>query len=110
MPSTASLDRQFSGGSELGGRCPDDAVQSFSIKQRDNSLLVAVEDGSIFAVGSVTDAGKITLNYVSPDVRFLGVSRALLGALEGGPQSEATYDARSPAPRRPAASITQRLC
>ena len=30
MPSTASLDRQFSGGSELSGRLPDDAVQSFS--------------------------------------------------------------------------------
>jgi GNAT superfamily N-acetyltransferase len=53
------------------------------IKQPDNSLLVVVEDGSILAVGSVTDAGKITLNYVSPDVRFCGVSRALLGALEG---------------------------
>ena len=31
---------------------------------------------------SVTDEGEITLNYVSPDVRFRGVSRALLGALE----------------------------
>ena len=52
------------------------------IKQPDNSLLVAVEDDRILAVGSVTDAGKITLNYVSPDARFRGVSRALLGALE----------------------------
>jgi GNAT superfamily N-acetyltransferase len=33
-------------------------------------------------VGSVTDAGQINLNYVSPDARFRGVSRALLGALE----------------------------
>jgi GNAT superfamily N-acetyltransferase len=45
-------------------------------------LLVAVERGAILAVGSVTDAGEITLNYVSPDARFRGVSRALLGALE----------------------------
>lgn len=52
------------------------------IKQPDNSLLVAVEDDRILAVGSVTDAGKITLNYVSPDARFRGVSRALLGGLE----------------------------
>jgi GNAT superfamily N-acetyltransferase len=52
------------------------------ISQPDNSLLVAVEDGAILAVGSVTDAGKITLNYVSPDARFQGVSRALLYALE----------------------------
>jgi hypothetical protein len=34
------------------------------------------------AVGSVTDMGAITFNYVSPDARFRGVSRALLGALE----------------------------
>jgi GNAT superfamily N-acetyltransferase len=48
----------------------------------DNSVLVAVEDGRILAVGAVTDAGEITLNYVSPDARFRGVSRALLRALE----------------------------
>jgi GNAT superfamily N-acetyltransferase len=47
-----------------------------------NSVLVAVESGTILAVGSVTDAGEITLNYVSPDTRFRGVSRALLVALE----------------------------
>jgi GNAT superfamily N-acetyltransferase len=41
-----------------------------------------VEDGTILAVGCVTDAGEITLNYVSPEARFRGVSRALLGALE----------------------------
>lgn len=35
-----------------------------------NSVLVAVDDDSILAVGSVTDAGEITLNYVSPDARF----------------------------------------
>ena len=33
-------------------------------KQPDNSLLVAVENGQILAVGSVTDAGTIGLNYV----------------------------------------------
>jgi GNAT superfamily N-acetyltransferase len=47
-----------------------------------NSLLVAVEDGGILAVGCVTNAGEINLNYVSPDARFRGVSRALLRALE----------------------------
>jgi GNAT superfamily N-acetyltransferase len=48
----------------------------------DNSLLVAVEDDSILAVGCVTKFGEITLNYVSPDARFRGVGAALLGALE----------------------------
>jgi GNAT superfamily N-acetyltransferase len=52
------------------------------IAQPDNSVLVAVEGESILAVGAVTDAGEINLNYVSPDARFRGVSRALLGALE----------------------------
>jgi hypothetical protein len=47
-----------------------------------NSVLVAVDDNSILAVGAVTDAGEITLNYVSPDVRFRGVSRAMLTTLE----------------------------
>jgi GNAT superfamily N-acetyltransferase len=52
------------------------------IARLDNSLLVAVEHGTILAVGSVTNGGEITLNYVSPDARFRGVSRAMLGALE----------------------------
>jgi GNAT superfamily N-acetyltransferase len=47
-----------------------------------NSVFVAVEDGNILSVGAVTNAGEITLNYVSPDARFRGVSRAMLRALE----------------------------
>ena len=52
------------------------------VNQPDNSVLVAIEDQDILAVGSVTDAGTIGLNYVSPDARFRGVSLALLRALE----------------------------
>lgn len=52
------------------------------VNQPDNSILVAVANQTILAVGSVTDAGMIGLNYVSPDARFQGVSRALLRALE----------------------------
>lgn len=52
------------------------------VKQTENSVLVAVENQDILAVGSVTDAGTIGLNYVSPDARFRGVSRALLRTLE----------------------------
>jgi GNAT superfamily N-acetyltransferase len=50
--------------------------------QPGNSLMVAVEAGTVLAVGSVTDAGEITLNYVAPAARFRGVSRAMLRALE----------------------------
>ena len=52
------------------------------IASPNGSVLVAVERGTILAVGSVTNAGEVTLNYVSPDARFRGVSRALLRALE----------------------------
>jgi GNAT superfamily N-acetyltransferase len=52
------------------------------IARPDASMLVAAESGAIVAVGMVTDAGEIILNYVSPDARFRGVSRALLAAPE----------------------------
>jgi GNAT superfamily N-acetyltransferase len=52
------------------------------VSQAGNSLMVAVDTGTIVGVGSVTDKGEITLNYVSPDARFRGISRALLRALE----------------------------
>jgi GNAT superfamily N-acetyltransferase len=52
------------------------------VGQADNSVLVAVETSDILAVGSVTEAGRIGLNYVSPDARFRGISRAMLRALE----------------------------
>ena len=52
------------------------------IVQPDNWLLVALEDESVLAVGLVTDVGEIRLNYVSPDARFRGVSKAMLAALE----------------------------
>jgi GNAT superfamily N-acetyltransferase len=50
--------------------------------RRDHPLLVAVGAGDILAVGSVTQAGEITMNYVSPAARFRGVSSTLLAALE----------------------------
>lgn len=52
------------------------------LAQRGNALLVAAREETIVGVGAVTDAGEITLNYVSPDARFCGVSKTLLKALE----------------------------
>jgi GNAT superfamily N-acetyltransferase len=52
------------------------------LAEPDNSILVAIIDGRIASVGAVRDSGEITLNYVSPDARFKGVSRTLLAALE----------------------------
>ena len=65
----------------LGNKTPDGFMSW--LRQPNNSVLVAVENDTVLAVGSVTDEGKITLNYVSPDARFRGVSRAMLAALEG---------------------------
>src|ERR1041384_5849816 len=47
-----------------------------------NSVLLAVEGNAVLAVGSATEEGEITLNYVSPEARVRGVSRALIAALE----------------------------
>jgi GNAT superfamily N-acetyltransferase len=47
-----------------------------------NFVYIAVDDGGIAGVAAMTHAGLVTLNYVSPDARFKGVSKALLAALE----------------------------
>ena len=64
----------------LGNKTPEIFISWLT--QPDNSLLVAADGSDILGVGAVTDAGEITLNYVSPDARFRGVSRAMLVALE----------------------------
>lgn len=45
-------------------------------------MLVAERNGAIAAVGSLSGPDEIGLNYVSPDYRRQGVSKAMLGALE----------------------------
>jgi GNAT superfamily N-acetyltransferase len=49
---------------------------------RGRSLLVAVEDDAIRAVGGLAHPGEITLNYVAPGARLRGISSAMLAALE----------------------------
>jgi GNAT superfamily N-acetyltransferase len=43
---------------------------------------VAEESGQIVGFSAITRDGHITLNYVSPDARFKGVSKSLLARLE----------------------------
>jgi GNAT superfamily N-acetyltransferase len=52
------------------------------IGQANGSMLVGVEGDRVLAVGGVFDSGEITLNYVSPDARLRGISKAMLQALE----------------------------
>ena len=47
-----------------------------------NTILVAERDGEIAACGAFNTGRKIILNYVSPQHRFAGVSKALLEAME----------------------------
>jgi GNAT superfamily N-acetyltransferase len=64
----------------LANKTPENLIAW--IARPSNCLLVAVENDAVLSVGCVTDAGEITLNYVSPGARFRGVSRAMLNALE----------------------------
>ena len=65
----------------LGNKTPE--VVASWIGRADNSLFVAVEANRILAVGSVTDAGEINVNYVSPDARFRGVEKAVPCSKQG---------------------------
>ncbi|MBR0848580.1 GNAT family N-acetyltransferase [Bradyrhizobium diazoefficiens] len=64
----------------LGNKTPE--VFRAWLSQSGNNVLVAIDSDRVVAVGSVTDQGQITLNYVSPDARFRGVSKSLLTSLE----------------------------
>ena len=48
-----------------------------------NRMFVATAGEAILAAGCLRTTGEITLNYVSPDGRFQGISRAILRTLEG---------------------------
>lgn len=52
------------------------------IADPDNRLFVAVSEDDILAAGCARTNGEITLNYVSPDGRLGGISRAMLRTLE----------------------------
>lgn len=46
------------------------------------TMFVAEREGDIAAAGAINDSREIALNYVSPEHRFTGVSKALLKAME----------------------------
>jgi len=48
----------------------------------DSHVLVAEDGGRIVGVAALTGSGHVTLNYVAPEMRFKGVSKALLRAAE----------------------------
>jgi len=45
-------------------------------------MFVAEREGAVSAVGAVTRTGEVALNYVAPQARFHGISKAVLARLE----------------------------
>ena len=52
------------------------------VAREDALLLVAEQQSAIVGVAAATLRGEILLNYVHPEARFSGVSKAMLAALE----------------------------
>lgn len=52
------------------------------IKASDVTVMVAERNQLVIGVGAVTADGHVVLNYVSPQARFQGVSKAVLAAME----------------------------
>jgi hypothetical protein len=74
------------------------------IARADSSMLVAVEGDTILAVGSVTNAGEIALNYVSPHAFAASVEHCSRRS-KRAPPSGATRHADCTAPKRRIGSI-----
>jgi GNAT superfamily N-acetyltransferase len=64
----------------LSNKTPDN-VRSW-ISSPNSCFAVATEGGKIIGVGAMLRTGEITLNYISPEARFRGVSKAILTWLE----------------------------
>jgi hypothetical protein len=76
----------------LGNKTPE--IFLSWIAEPGNSVLVAAEHGDILAVGAVTDAGDITLNYVSRMRGFAASAGACSLRSKPAPASEAIRGAR----------------
>jgi GNAT superfamily N-acetyltransferase len=64
----------------LSNKTPENVAAWISHPQ--SRVFVASEGETILGVAAMTTAGEITLNYVAPDARFQGVSKALIERLE----------------------------
>ena len=82
----------------LANKTPQGVLDWFD--NPDNRIFVAEHDGALAAAGAFNTRRQIILNYVSPQHRFTGVSKALLLAMEEalGP-GEATLSSTATARR-----------
>lgn len=66
----------------LANKTPDGVRAWFA--NPENRLFVAEHEGALAAVGGCSTKREIILNYVSPEHRLIGISWALLAAMEAG--------------------------
>jgi GNAT superfamily N-acetyltransferase len=64
----------------LGNKTPE-TVESWFLSPS-NCSLVAIANKEVVGVGMLTRAGKIVLCYVTPELRFTGIGKAMLQAME----------------------------
>jgi len=64
----------------VGNKTPENLAKW--IQNPNSNFLVAEVASKIAAVGSFNESQEVELNYVSPDYRFCGVSKALLARME----------------------------
>ena len=64
----------------------DEAWRSWTARD-DAIVLVAEREGKVVGVGMATLSGEILLNYVHPEARFSGVSKAVLACIEDALQA-----------------------
>src|SRR5437867_10635366 len=72
------------GGDEilLGKWLSNKTVENVTRWIMQSHVVVAEEAGTVLGVAAMNDSGRITLNYVSPDAGFRGISKALVQRLE----------------------------
>ncbi len=69
---------------EIAGWLANKNIESWSqwVSDTASDLYVADDSGKILGIGMISHTGEILLNYVNPDVRYLGISKALLCHME----------------------------
>lgn len=67
-------------GAWLFNKTPENVLKWISDPEQ--HMLIAVTGKTILGVGAADSSGQILLNYVSPDARFHGISKAILLGLE----------------------------
>ena len=64
------------------------------LEARQGHYLVAEDAGAVMAVGAFNGRGEVLLNYVAPEARFRGISKAMLSRMEAELRASGVREAR----------------